>query len=111
MRGFDILALAATAYEILGGWTWGIGVLIIVWLALLAVALRRTGQRRGVRRRCVALGAVLGVITLSVLPALTGSAFRYLNGTADWLILLAAGSGVAVLGALLVWPVLRLVAR
>jgi hypothetical protein len=102
---YEIWLALNIVWEIaLSVWPWLVGALL-VWIALMAVALRRPASRwqPGLPLALVA-GAVAMVAAVLALPPLTQSSLSEMGYWVDWANLLAIAGGFGAVVAAFAWP-------
>jgi len=104
MKELDPVVLWWVAVEFLGPWFWPVLVLAALWLALMAIAWRRGAPARPAPRPLLLLGGAVALLAAILLPALTGSAWDRLNGSADWIALALASLAAGAAAILLAYP-------
>lgn len=105
MKEIDPVVLWWVAVEFLGPWLWLVAAVAVLWLALMAIALRRGAATRPAPRAPLLLGVVVALLAAIFLPALTDSAWTRINGSADWIALAFAALAVGIAVAALAYPV------
>lgn len=107
---FSLMGILAVLVEVFRPVLPFLAVVLVADAALLALVVRRRERMQfsASRRAAVMVGLITLVLSLLVLPMLTGASHASLSGALDWLALVGAAVGVAVAVALLAWPLLQL---
>jgi hypothetical protein len=110
---FSIVGILAVLLEFFRTFLPLILAVVVIDLALLVLALRRIGLPAALSalRRTLPVGAITFIAGLLLVPWITGANHANLTGPLDWLSLVGAALGVAVLATLLAWPPLALLQR
>ena len=91
-------------------WVWI--ALMVLWLALVVVAVRNRGaQWRRVLPTVSVIALLAALLVLFLGPTLTASSLTHVNYWVDWAFLGASSIALGVLLAILIWPAMAMLAR
>jgi len=103
---YEIWLMLNIGWELLLMYLWPVIALVVVWLALMLAARRRSS--RGAMSAAVVVAVIAFVAALVGLPMLTGSSLAEARYVPDWLAILGPAAGAGVLAAAFAAPLRRL---
>lgn len=110
---FSLMGIIAVLLEFLRPFLLPLAALLLVELVLLGVLVtqRHALRLRPAARLSAGVGVASGALLALMLPAWTGAGLGQLNGVLDYASLIAAGVGLGVAVACLLYPPLQLLFR
>ncbi|TVQ41997.1 MAG: hypothetical protein EA370_00720 [Wenzhouxiangella sp.] len=106
---FSFFGILAVLLETIRPWLPLIIAVLVIDLALTVWLWARGGRSwSSGRRPALFAGAVIGVAAFFLAPWLTSARFSDLSGLLDWMAVFGGSVGVAVLAAVLLWPLMTI---
>ncbi len=103
---FSFFGILAVLLETIRPWLGLIVTVLAVDIVLTAWLWASRRSWSSARRPALLAGALVGVVTFFLAPWLTSARFSDLSGLLDWLSIVGGSVAVALLVAILLWPLM-----